>query len=137
MIGLDTNVLLRYLAQDDPIQSPIATNLIEHVLTEEEPGYVSIVAIVEAMWVMERSYRLTRPEIAAAIKRVLQIEVVCIEREQDVFNAMMNVKAGLGSFSDSLIGIFGVRAGCTHTVTFDRKALRLSGFQPIAHRIEH
>jgi len=54
MIGLDTNILVRYLAQDDPIQSPKATEIIERRLTEETPGFVSIVAMIETVWVLDR-----------------------------------------------------------------------------------
>jgi predicted nucleic-acid-binding protein len=58
MIGLDTNILVRYLAQDDPVQSPKATELIERQLTEENPGFVSVVAMVETVWVLDRAYVL-------------------------------------------------------------------------------
>ncbi len=72
MIGLDTNILVRYLTQDDPIQSPKATELIERRLTEEKPGFVSIVAMVETVCVLERAYGLTPHEIVGAVERVLQ-----------------------------------------------------------------
>ena len=55
MIGLGTNILVRYLAQDDPVQSPKATELIEERLTEENPGFVSVVAMVETAWVLDRA----------------------------------------------------------------------------------
>ena len=67
MIGLDTNILIRYLTQDDPIQSLRATEIIERRLTEENPGFVSIVAMVETVWVLDRAYRLAANEIAAAV----------------------------------------------------------------------
>jgi predicted nucleic-acid-binding protein len=72
MIGLDTNVLVRYLAQDDPAQSLKATELIERRLTEDEPGFISVVAMAEVAWVLERAYGLADQEIAAAIEGVLQ-----------------------------------------------------------------
>ena len=65
MIGLDTNILVRYLAQDDPVQSPKATELIERHLTEENPGFVSVVAMVETVWVLDRAYGLADHAIAA------------------------------------------------------------------------
>jgi predicted nucleic-acid-binding protein len=71
MRGLDSNVLIRYLVQDDPIQSPKATERIERRLTEETPGFVSIVAMVEIVWVLDRSYGLDAQEIAAAVERML------------------------------------------------------------------
>ncbi len=129
MIGLDTNVLVRYLAQDDPVQSPRATNLIEHRLTEAEPGFISVVAMVETAWVLERAYGLTAGEISVAIERTLQIDVLVVEHEQEVFTALNALKQGSFSFADALIAALGREAGCSHTATFDRKAARLVGFR--------
>jgi predicted nucleic-acid-binding protein len=128
MIGLDSNILIRYLAQDDPIQSRKATELIERRLTEDAPGFLSVVALVETAWVLERAYGLADDDIAAAIERTLQADVLVVENEQEVFTAMIALKEGRGSFADALIAALGVRAGCSRTLTFDRKALRLSGF---------
>jgi predicted nucleic-acid-binding protein len=131
MIGLETNILVRYLAQDDPVQSPKAGELIERRLTEENPAFVSVVAMAETAWVLERAYGLTDQEIAACIERVLQIEVFVVENEQQIFTAMIALKDGRGTFSDALILALGDKAGCSRTVTFDRNALRLSGFVAI------
>jgi predicted nucleic-acid-binding protein len=131
MIGLDTNVIVRYLTQDDPIQSPRATKLIERGLTESNPGFVSVVAMAETAWVLERIYGLTAMELAAAIERMLEVDVLVVEREQEVFTAMVAVKENRGFFADALIGALGTRMGCSHTVTFDRKALRLSSFEAL------
>jgi predicted nucleic-acid-binding protein len=128
MIGLDTNILVRYLAQDDPIQSPKATKIIEQRLTSENPGYVSIVAMVETVWVLDRAYGLATHEIAAAVERVLQTDVLAVENEQEVFTAMIALKEGDGSFADAIIAALGAKAGCSSTLTFDQKARRLSGF---------
>lgn len=128
MIGLDTNVLVRYLTQDDPVQSPKATEIIERRLTEANSGFVSVVAMVETVWVLERAYGLGAADIAAAVERVLQTDVLTVECEQEVFTAMIALKERQGEFADALIAALGARAGCSHTVTFDRKALRLSGF---------
>jgi predicted nucleic-acid-binding protein len=128
VIGLDTNVLVRYLTQDDPVQSPRATALIERRLTEETPGFVSVVAIAETAWVLERAYGLDGAEIAACIERVLQADLLVVEDEQEVFFAMIALKSGRGAFADALILALGEKAGCSKTVTFDRKALRLSGY---------
>ena len=129
MIGLDTNILVRYLTQDDPIQSPKATKLIERRLTEEKPGFVSIVAMVETVWVLERACGLTPHEIVGAVERVLQTDVLVVENEQEVFAAMIALKEGHGSFADAVIAALGARMGCSCTLTFDRKALRLPGFE--------
>lgn|ERR1700687_1126524 len=129
MIGLDTNILVRHLTQDDPLQSRKATDILERRLTEETPGFVSIVAMVETVWVLERAYRLPAHKIAAAVERMLQTDVLVVENEQDVFTAMIALKEGQGSFADSVIAALGVRAGCSCTLTFDHKAARLRGFQ--------
>jgi predicted nucleic-acid-binding protein len=129
MIGLDTNVLVRYLAQDDPVQSARATDLIERRLTEQNPGFISIIAMAETVWLLQRVYSLSPAEVGAAIERVLQTDVLLVEREQEVFTSMIALKEGRGSFADALIGALGARAGCSHTVTVDRKALRLPVFR--------
>ena len=129
MIGLDTNILVRHLVQDDPVQSPKATEFIEQRLTERDPGFITTVVMAETAWVLERVYALADDEVAAAIERILQIEVLVVENESDIFTAMMAVREGRGSFADALIGAINAQAGCSRTVTFDRKALRLPGFE--------
>jgi predicted nucleic-acid-binding protein len=131
MIGLDTNVLVRYLAQDDPIQSPKATELIERKLGEDNPGFISVVTIAETAWVLERAYGLVNEAIAAAIERTLQADALVVESEQEVFTATVALKERRGTFADALIGALGQKAGCSHTLTFDRQALRLAGFKPL------
>lgn len=128
MIGLDTNILIRYLTQDDPVQSAKATEIIEQRLTAADRGFVSVVTMAEIVWVLDRAYGLTKKEITAAIERMLQVEVLLIENEQEVFAAMIALKQSQGAFADALIAQLGTKAGCTHTLTFDRKALRIPGF---------
>ena len=129
MIGLDTNILVRYLTQDDPVQSPKASEIIERRLTEENPGFVSIVAMVETVGVLDRAYGLATHEIAAAVERILQTDVLVVENEQEVFTAMIELKEARGSFADAIIAALSVKAGSSCTLTFDRKALQLSGFK--------
>jgi predicted nucleic-acid-binding protein len=129
MIGLDSNVLVRYLTQDDPSQSARAAEIIERRLTEDNPGFVSIVATAEIVWLLDRVYRFKPGEIAGAIERMLQADVLVVEHEQEVFTAMIAFRRGQGSFADALIAELGRRAGCGHTLTFDRKAPRLDGFR--------
>jgi len=131
MIGLDTNVLLRYLTQDDPVQARKATELIEARLTELDPGFISIVGMVELAWVLERTFRLGPAAIAACIERILQTDVLVVENEQQVFAGMIALKKGQGSFADALIAALGSKAGCVSTMTLDRKALRIPGYAPL------
>jgi predicted nucleic-acid-binding protein len=129
MIGLDTNILIRYLTQDDPVQSAKATEILERRLTPNNPGFVGVVAMVETVWVLARAYGLTAQKIANVVERLLQVEVLAIENDQEIFTAMVALKLGRGSFTDALIAELGARAGCTRTLTFDQKAVRLPGFE--------
>jgi len=129
MIGLDTNVLLRYLAQDDPVQSPRATQIITNRLTEEEPGFVSLVTILEVVWVLKSLYRRSRAEIANDIEMILAADTLKVQNEQQVYHAMVALRNGTGTFEDALIGALGIWRGCSATLTFDEKAAqRLHGF---------
>jgi predicted nucleic-acid-binding protein len=128
MIGLDTNIIVRYLTQDDPVQSPKATEIIERQLKQARPGFVSVVVMAEIARVLDRAYGFAPQDIAAAIERMLQVEVLVVEKEQEVFAAMVALKQGRGSFADALIAELGASVGCIHTLTFDTKAVRLPGF---------
>lgn len=129
MIGLDTNLLVRFIMQDDPIQSRHVRNLIERRLTEHNPGFISLATILETAWVLESNYQQSNKQIADAIHRILQVETFAVQNEQEVFTAMKITANGLGSFDDALIAAVGTWAGCTYTLTFDRKASRLCGFE--------
>lgn len=131
MTGLDPNILVRYLTQDDPIQSLRATKIIERQLTEQDPGFISLVTMIETVWVLDRVYGLPDQEIAAAVERILQADTLFVHNEQEAFTAMIALKSGAGSFSDALIGALGAWAGCSVTLTFDKKAKRLKQFQVI------
>jgi predicted nucleic-acid-binding protein len=73
--------------------------------------------MAETAWVLERVYGLRGEELAAAIERMLQVDVLVLESEQEIFAAMIALKEGLGSFADALIGALGAEVGCSHTVT--------------------
>ena len=129
MIGLDTNILIRYLTLDDPVQSAQAAEIIEQKLSAANPGFISVVTMAEMVWVLDRAYGFTDMEIADAIERVLQVEVLIVENQKEVVVATVALKLGRGAFADALIAELGVRAGCSHTLTFDKKALRLPAFK--------
>jgi len=127
MIGLDANVVVRYLTQDDPLQSPRAAKLIEG-LTKANPGFISVVAMVETAWVLKRSYGFSDRQIAAAVEGLLKADTLLVENEREVSVAMMALKRAQGSSADALIAALGAKAGCSATFTFDQKAARLPGF---------
>jgi predicted nucleic-acid-binding protein len=110
------------------MQSPRARDLIERRLTVDEPGFVSLVALAETVWVLRRPYGYTDSQLVAAIRRLLRIESLVVDREREVFVAMTILEDGLGDFADALIAELATSAGCGHTFTFDRRASRLPGY---------
>ena len=125
MIGLDTNVLVRYAAQDDPEQSALADRAIE-AFTEDAPGFVSAVVLAECTWVLRRVYRVGTPEIAAFVRHLLAAREIVVERTDAVRRALAATD-GDERFTDSLIFEIGIDAGCEYTLTFDRRAAELPG----------
>lgn len=130
MIALDTNVLVRYLMQDDPKQSPRATRLIE-ALTGEEPGFVPIVAMVELVWVLSGSYGLDRAQVSEALEGLLRSRELRLDRADLVVRALRRFSAGGADFADCLIERIAADAGCTDTMTFDAGAARSAGMKLI------
>ena len=130
MIGLDTNVLVRYIAQDDSKQSPKATRLIES-LTVDAPGYVSIVSVVELVWVLTGCYALTRGEICEVLETLLRTIEIVVAHADTIWKALRLFKEGKADFADCLIERSANEAGCSYTTTFDRDAAKQCGMQLI------
>ena len=126
MIGLDTNVMVRYIMQDDPRQSPKATKLVES-LTVDEPGFVSIVSVVELGWVLSASYDLSREQLALAFEALLRTKEIVIDRADHVLKALRVFKATSADFADCLIERAAASAGCARTMTFDIGASKAAG----------
>jgi predicted nucleic-acid-binding protein len=123
MIGIDTNVLVRYLADDDRTQSPRAARLMAS-LTTQAPGFVSLIALVEAVWVMESSYAATRDEVLGIVEPLLTTRTLVVENAPAVRNALQRYARGAADFADCLIACLGEAAGTTATMTFDKRAAR-------------
>lgn len=132
MIGLDTNVLVRYLAQDDARQSSIATRLIENTLTETSPGFVSMIVLIETVWVMEDLYGADRARVTAIIDTLLRARTVVVEDAEIAWRALEAFRAGRADFADCMISAFATAAGCTVVYTFDKVAARDSGMTPLS-----
>ena len=129
MIGLDTNILLRFLVDDDPVQSPRAKEIITRRLAKQDPGFISLVTILEIVWVLKSLYKRSRQEIASDIEMVLAADTFEVQNEQQVYSAIVALRNGAGTFEDALIGTLGMWRGCSTTLTFDEKAAqRLHGF---------
>jgi len=131
VIGLDTNVVLRYLLQDDPKQTRRANEIIDGRLSEREPGFLSLACVLEIVWVLRSLLRQDAVEIAMHLEHLLAADSLVIQNEQQVFEAAFVLKRGTGEFEDALIGALNAWAGCERTLTFDRRAGRLPGFEVI------
>lgn len=126
MIGLDTNVLVRYLMQDDAAQAAKANRLIERC-TAEEPGFIVLVVLVELVWVLESSYGIARARIAAALELLLRTRELRVEQPEAAWHAVRLYRETRADFADTLIARCAAAAGCERTLTFDRDAARLAG----------
>ena len=130
MIGLDTNVLVRYLAQDDPIQSERATTLI-NTLTPENPGYITLVALVELVWVMESCYNTTKTEIVTILQMLLGTKELIVENAETAIRASKVFSLSKAGFADCLIERSANKAGCQYSVSFDANAVKDAGFRQL------
>ena len=126
MIGLDTNVLVRYIMQDDLKQSAKATKLIE-ALDSDNPGYITMVSVVELYWVLTSSYELTGQQVAQALEAILRTKQFMVERADQVMRALRVFGEGGADLADCLIERSASGAGCVKTMTFDVKASRYAG----------
>ncbi len=128
MIGLDTNVVVRYLTQDDPRQSQIAARLMEKTLSAGEPGFISLVVLAEIVWVLVSLYFVDRAGIVQVVSGLLTTEQLRVESAELVWRAKRRYEASKADFSDALVVECALAAGCKRSMTFDRSAAATSGF---------
>ena len=122
MIGLDTNVLVRYIAQDDKAQSARATALIESECSADKPGYVGLVVLAEVVWVSESRYGAARTEVAEIVRRLLSIRQLKVQDVDIAWKALRAFETGKADFADCLIERTAFAAGCERSMSFDRKS---------------
>jgi predicted nucleic-acid-binding protein len=131
MIGLDTNVLVRYVMQDDPKQARQATKLIES-LTPEAPGFVALVTVIEFVWVLTSAYEVPRSELVRVLELLLRSQELVVEQAEVVWRALRAFRDGSADFADCLIERSAAAAGCSRTMTFDRRAAKQGGMTLIS-----
>mgnify|MGYP001559583188 CR=1 FL=1 len=122
MIGIDTNVLVRYLAQDDRTQSPRATSFIEKECSVAAPGFVGLVVLAEVVWVSESLYGAARQEVADIVRRILSIRQLVVQDAETAWKALRLFESGKADFADCLVTCTAIAAGCESVATFDRQA---------------
>jgi predicted nucleic-acid-binding protein len=126
VIGLDTNVLVRYITQDDPKQSRLANALIEG-LDDTSPSFVTLVTLVELCWVLESSYSFSRQQFAEVMQTLMAVDAIKLDRAASVASAVRSYVSSNADFSDCLIERLSVSAGCERTMTFDKAAAKSAG----------
>ena len=129
MIGIDTNLLLRLIVGDEPKQAVMAREFLRGRCSADEPGYVCHIVLVELVWTLARAYGYPREKIAAAIEQILDTAQLDVESSGDVSAAVKDYRRGAADFAECLLVRVNAATGCTHTVTFDRRAAKLPGFE--------
>jgi predicted nucleic-acid-binding protein len=128
VIGLDTNVLVRFLVQDDPEQSERARAVLEKAIDDEMPCFISDVVLCEMVWVLETSYKTRRFDIGRILGHLLRARHLTFTSLERLFAALDAYYAGNGDFSDYLIREHARAEGFETTATFDGDLLEEPGF---------
>ena len=130
MIGIDTNILVRLAIQDDPIQCA-KVDLLLASLSRQEVGFISLVTLIESVWVLGKVYNRPKSEIAGFVQGLLDAPELTMEGAETVSQALQRFKASTAGFADCLIERSGALAGCRETVTFDQDASKFAGMRLI------
>jgi predicted nucleic-acid-binding protein len=128
MLGVDTNVLVRYLIRDDQSQYEKARRLIDREVGKGEGILVSLLVLLETEWVLRSRYELSKTDIVTAFSALLDTADLTFEDEPSVENAIYSWKDSAADFADCLIEAHNRRLGCRATATFDGRAMKLAGF---------
>lgn len=132
MIGLDSNVLLRILVKDDPEQFRVATQVIS-ALSREQPGYINLVVLAEVCWTLTRRYKAAPARLISVARALVESETIVVQDRDRVRRAIdLAERHGCGLI-DALIGTINAEDGCEQTLSFDRGALNIAGFQLLNH----
>ena len=129
MIGIDSNVLLRMLVRDHDAQVRAAERFIARHCSKADPGFVSRIVIAEIAWALKRFYAYDRPEIAAAIRGLLNVTELEVESADEIHTAVADFEVSTAGFADCLLARTNASTGCEYTITFGRKAAKLPGFK--------
>ncbi len=122
MIGLDTNVVIRYLVQDDPVQTPVANRIFEKDLSASNKGHVCPVVLCEIVWVLLRCYKQPKVKIQEVVRTLLLAENIELQHRDSVWRALREFELGDADFSDYLVAFVNQECGASVTLTFDRSA---------------
>ena len=128
MKGLDTNLLVRYLTQDDPEQARKANAVIEGTVGDGKRCFIDAIVLCELVWVLETAYGYQKDEVSIALEKILSTVEFSIEDKDVAYRAFDDFRKGPGDFADHLIGWRNLKSGCETTLTFDRNLKRSDRF---------
>lgn len=128
MIGIDTNILVRYLTQDDTAQAQIVEQIFNKYASSSNSIFINNIVICELIWVLERGYKYNREDISSVIKQILLTEEFAFENNELLWIALSCYSINKLDFSDALIGEINKKHGCTKTFTFDQVAIKAPSF---------
>lgn len=129
MNGIDTNILVRFLVGDDEIQARKVYTIFKEAETDKSELFISLLVIVELIWVLESVYKIERKEIISAINDLLLMPIFKIERLAAIQKFIMNARANKYDLSDLLIAHSASDQGCETVLTFDKKASQYKLFE--------
>jgi predicted nucleic-acid-binding protein len=127
MIAIDTNVLVRLLAQDDVAQSERARLKLMQAEDAGEPIRINDVVLAETLWTLTRRYKLPRQELQSVVRALLNAAAFDFERRTDIEHAVDLFEHSTADFSDCLIFAKNAAAGCRATLSFDKDCRSLPG----------
>ena len=128
MLGIDTNVLVRFLLRDDEAQFQKANKLIQREVTAGRGVLVSQLVLLETEWVLRSRYGFSKIQLLEVIASLLDTREIQLEDEQSVEEAIYHWKDADADFADCLIAARHRRLGCSATATFDARVVKLPGF---------
>jgi len=131
LIGLDTNVLIRYIVRDDQRQAEAATRLIESKCTPEDPGLINPIVLCELVWVLIRGYGYDRRMVAGVVRRILSVRELWVDGAESAWRAIRLYEQGKADFADYLIGLSNQDEKAETTYTFDRTAAKSGLFKMV------
>ncbi len=129
MIGIDTNILVRYFTQDNVEQAQIVEQVINSYATSPNSLFINNIVMCELIWVLERGCKYSKEAIGAVIKQMLSTEEFAFENQELLWLALNQYNHNKLDFSDALIGEINKEFGCSKTLTFDQAAIKANNFK--------
>lgn len=136
MIGIDTNVLVRYITQDDEAQASLATDYIENYCSTGNKIFINHIVICESVWVLKKCYNLSKQRVINVIEHILKISQFSIENPQIIWQALSDYKKAPADFADYVVSRTNKFYNCDETITFDQKAGKSKEFELLSRIVK-